>query len=83
MNTEQERAAFEAWLGVKPCGAAHDFAWEAWKARAVLQSEREADVAALVEALRDLVALVKDGFGDHESEELLQAERYLAAMKGE
>lgn len=22
MNTEQERAAFEAWLRIKPCGAA-------------------------------------------------------------
>ena len=31
-----ERAAFEAWLRVKPCGAAHDFAWEAWRARAAL-----------------------------------------------
>ena len=39
MNTEQERADFEAWLRVKPCGAAHDFAWEAWKARAALQSQ--------------------------------------------
>ena len=35
-STEQERAEFEAWLGIKPCGAAHDFAWEAWKARAAL-----------------------------------------------
>ena len=33
------RAEFEAWLRVKPCGAAHDFAWEAWKARAALQSQ--------------------------------------------
>ena len=31
-----ERAAFEKWLRVKPCGAAHDFAWEAWRARAAL-----------------------------------------------
>ena len=33
-----ERAAFEAWLRVKPCGAAHDFAREAWRARAALAS---------------------------------------------
>ena len=31
-----ERAAFEQWLGIKPCGAAHDFGWDAWKARAAL-----------------------------------------------
>ena len=33
-----ERAAFEAWLRVKPCGAAHDFGWEAWRARAALDA---------------------------------------------
>ena len=37
-----ERAAFEAWLRVKPCGAAHDFAWEAWKARAALAATQPA-----------------------------------------
>ena len=31
-HADAERAEFEAWLGIKPCGAAHDFAWEAWKA---------------------------------------------------
>ena len=40
MNIEQERAAFEAWLRVKPCGAAHDFGWEAWKARAALSATK-------------------------------------------
>lgn len=33
-----ERAAFEQWLGINPCGAEHDFGWEAWKARAALAS---------------------------------------------
>ena len=37
-----ERAAFEAWLRVKPCGAAHDFAWEAWRARAALATTQPA-----------------------------------------
>ena len=37
-----ERAAFEAWLRVKPCGAAHDFAWEAWRARAALAATHPA-----------------------------------------
>ena len=37
-----ERAAFEAWLRVKPCGAAHDFAWEAWRARAALAATQPA-----------------------------------------
>ena len=34
-----ERAAFEAWLRVKPCGAAHDFGWAAWQARAALAAQ--------------------------------------------
>ena len=37
-----EREAFEKWLRVKPCGAAHDFAWEAWKARAALAATQPA-----------------------------------------
>lgn len=32
-----ERIAFENWLGIKPCGAAHDLAWAAWKARSALR----------------------------------------------
>ena len=31
-DTSEERQAFESWLGIKPCGAAHDLAWSAWKA---------------------------------------------------
>ena len=31
-----EREAFEKWLGIKPCGAAHDFGWSAWQARAAM-----------------------------------------------
>ena len=41
-----ERAAFEAWLRVKPCGAAHDFAWEAWRARAALNAAPEDAIRA-------------------------------------
>ena len=34
-----ERAKFEAWLGITPCGAAHDFGWAAWQAgRAALSA---------------------------------------------
>ena len=33
-----EREAFEAWLGITPCGAAHDFGWDAWQARAALSA---------------------------------------------
>ena len=40
-----ERAAFEAWLRVKPCGAAHDFAWEAWRARAALAAPQPPEAA--------------------------------------
>lgn len=56
MNTEQERANFEAWLRVKPCGAAHDFAWEAWRARAALQSQDREDA----ERWRTLMGCNKD-----------------------
>lgn len=37
-----ERIAFENWLGIKPCGAAHDLAWAAWKARASLPVPQQA-----------------------------------------
>ena len=37
-----ERAAFEAWLGIKPCGAAHDLGWAAWQARAALAATQPA-----------------------------------------
>lgn len=35
------REAFEAWLGIKPCGAAHDLSWKAWQAA----TDRARDVA--------------------------------------
>lgn len=38
----QERIAFENWLGIKPCGAAHDIAWSAWQARAALREKEQA-----------------------------------------
>jgi hypothetical protein len=43
------REAFEAWLGIKPCGAAHDLSWKAWQA--AIQHAR--DVAAEI-VLREL-----------------------------
>ena len=36
-----EREAFEKWLGIKPCGAAHDFGWSAWQARAALREKEQ------------------------------------------
>ena len=38
----QERIAFENWLGIKPCGAAHDLAWAAWQASASLPAHQQA-----------------------------------------
>ena len=38
---DDERKAFEKWLRIKPCGAAHDFGWEAWRARAALNAAPE------------------------------------------
>ena len=43
---QQEREAFEKWLRIKPCGAAHDFGWEAWKARAALNAAPEDAIRA-------------------------------------
>lgn len=37
-----ERSAYESWLGIKPCGAAHDFGWAAWQARAALTTAQPA-----------------------------------------
>lgn len=39
-SAEKERAEFEAWLGIKPCGAAHDLAWAAWQAASRRARER-------------------------------------------
>ena len=47
-----ERAAFEAWLRVKPCGAAHDFGWAAWKARAALAATHPTQQRLDAEAIR-------------------------------
>jgi hypothetical protein len=43
------REAFEAWLGIKPCGAAHDLSWKAWQAAI----QHACDVAAEI-VLREL-----------------------------
>ena len=43
------REAFEAWLGIKPCGAAHDLSWKAWQAAI----QHASDVAAEI-VLREL-----------------------------
>ena len=48
----EERAGFEAWLGVKPCGAAHDLAYEAFKAGAAWQRAQ----GAVPEPVRDALA---------------------------
>lgn len=54
-STESDRGAFEAWLGIKPCGAAHDLAWAAWQAarRAIAAPQPQADArdAELVAAV--------------------------------
>ena len=45
-----ERDAFEKWLRIKPCGAAHDFGWEAWKARDSLAATPAAGELATLQA---------------------------------
>ena len=39
------RQLFEEWLGVKPFGQAHEFAWEAWKAATLLERQTCVDIA--------------------------------------
>ena len=45
-----ERDAFDKWLRIKPCGAAHDFGWQAWQARAALASTPVAGELATLQA---------------------------------
>lgn len=55
----EERAAFEDWLGITPCGAAHVLAYEAFKAGAAWQRAQGAgvpDVSAMAKALSDRAA---------------------------
>lgn len=52
--TEQQK--FEAWLGIRPCGAAHDFGLAAWQARAA--QDRSAE---LLEALEESRRWIGDG----------------------
>lgn len=56
-----ERAAFEAWLGIKPCGAAHDLAWSTWKARAALSAthptQQGLDAQALKQSFREYLSV--------------------------
>lgn len=47
----QERIAFENWLGIKPCGAAHDIAWSAWQARAALAARKPLSAVVLGESM--------------------------------
>jgi len=42
MSNEAEREAFEAWLGITPCGAAHDLAVKAFQAGAEWQRSQSA-----------------------------------------
>ena len=48
----EERAAFEDWLGITPCGAAHVLAYEAFKAGAAWQRAQ----GAVPEPVRDALA---------------------------
>ena len=48
----EERVAFEAWLGITPKGAAHDLAYEAFKAGAAWQRAQ----GAVPEPVRDALA---------------------------
>ena len=53
----EERVGFEDWLGITPKGAAHDLAYEAFKAGAAWQRTQAApvvpDVSAMARVLSD------------------------------
>lgn len=73
MNTEQERESFETWAEqrgmelhkVSPCDGRPPYyadtpgmvAWEAWQARAALQSQ-DREAAELVEILREAAEII-------------------------
>lgn len=77
---DQQRAAFEAWLSVKPCGAAHDFAWEAWQA-AIASPEVQAlrEDAELYRFLREQ----KDGDGPAAAVRCIDGPYFNRAIYGE
>ena len=52
---DAEREAFEDWLGITPKGAAHDLAYEAFRAGAAWQRAQGAvlDVSAMAKVLSD------------------------------
>lgn len=54
----QERVGFEDWLGITPRGAAHDLAYEAFRAGAAWQRAQGAvpDVSAMAKVLSDRAA---------------------------
>lgn len=66
MRQETERAKFNNWLGIKHCGAAHDLAWEAWKARAALEAKQGAAwIHVIDEAMVCAHIGVADAFDDY------------------
>lgn len=58
-DVTDERQAFEKWLGIRPCGAAHDLAWSAWKARA-LRPERVPMTERELELIDGMIAVQLD-----------------------
>ena len=60
----QERIAFENWLGIKPCGAAHDLAWAAWQARASLPAPHQATPESVVPEMSSIARRKLGGLQD-------------------
>ena len=78
--TEQQK--FEAWLGIRPCGAAHDFGLAAWQARA--SQDRSAELLEALEAMLDqfnfntITGIVHD-----ESAAIVKARAAISKARGE
>lgn len=68
-----ERIAFENWLGIKPCGAAHDLAWAAWKARASLPAPQQATPASAPQSLLMRLAGIAAECSDPDTTDALDA----------
>ena len=72
-DVADERDAFEKWLRIKPCGAAHDFGWEAWKARASLSATPAADAPVVPQGWKlvriELLERIQESLGSFVSDQ--------------
>ena len=80
-DVTDERKAFEEWLGITPSGAAHDFGWQAWKARAIL-ALRPVQVPMTDEQIVDCINKAKTSLFDRAGTTSFRIARAVEAHHG-